>query len=565
MLRRSVLAALVAAVLTIGTAPPAHAAEVAYAPPVDGEVVDGFRPPASRYGAGNRGVDYATSPGGDVHAAAEGTVVFAGRIGAASHVVVLHADGIRTSYSFLTGAEVRRGQRVGAGDVVGTAGRTVHFGARAGQEYLDPTALFGGGPPKVHLVPADQRHPLAEWQERRNLVESLGGLGADLVGGVGDLVTPVAAFVTDVGADVAMTALEHAARQFTRIDEAIRAWAHTVNAPFAHDERLAARTERVTYDQRDCTPSSTVTPSSPGAGRIAVLVAGLGSRGGGGAVLDVDTAALGYAEGMVAQLSYTGGQAPGDRTIPGIPVNDYEPRDTWRDLRVAGDHLRALLQDVARVHPGVPVDLIAHSQGGIVVRAALSGADQFDPTLPYVANVVTLGTPHHGAVLATTANALLLSDGEGGPLQEASGALGAPMGRSTQQLASSSHLIDELGRLALPAGANVTSIAAVGDLTVDAQLSAIDDATNVLVPIPVGRHAHDQLPGHAETRREIALALAGLGPQCRDVGPDLATIDAVNLGNHVPWVLASAKAGLGRAPAGPVHFSTALGGNGPPG
>ena len=53
---------------------------------------------------------------------------------------------------------------------LGTAGPDLHFGARIGDRYLDPTTLLGpGGPPEVHLVPdeavpevADDRAALAE-------------------------------------------------------------------------------------------------------------------------------------------------------------------------------------------------------------------------------------------------------------------------------------------------------------------------------------------------------------------------------------------------------------------
>ena len=550
MLLRSlvpVVAALLATTSLAGVvaAPPAAAATgtVVYAPPVDAAVVDEFRPPPSRYGAGNRGIDYDTGAGDPVHAAAAGVVVFAGRIGPSSHVVVLHDDGVRTSYSFLADVAVRRGQRLDQGATVGTTAGRLHFGARVGEEYVDPALLFGGEP-TVRLVPADHRHPLAEWQERRSLVEGLAGWGGAtlgrVAGAVTGAVTPVARMAAAAGWDLTERALLVSAQQWTRVDEAVRAWAHVGNLPLTHAERIRVRTERVTIDQRHCTPAGVSPPVAPGAGRIALLVAGLGSTGGGGAVLDVDTDALGYGEGMVAQFSYAGGQAPGDRTIAGVPVRDYGRRDTYGDLRVAGERLRRLLADLARRHPGVPVDLIAHSQGGIVVRAALAGADTFDPDLPLVANVVTLGSPHHGAVPATAANAVGLSD-TGGAVYEATGRLGAPTGRSTQQLASSSHLVEELGARGLPAGTVVTSIAASGDLVVDAQMSAIDHATNVVVPL-TGLAAHDRLPGHAETARELALALGGQGPSCRDLGPDLAVVDAVNLANSIRWVTDRAAA-----------------------
>ena len=61
------------------------------------------------YGAGNRGLEYSTTPGGPAHASAPGRVTFAGQVGGQLHVVVQHADGVRTSYSFLRTIAVRAG------------------------------------------------------------------------------------------------------------------------------------------------------------------------------------------------------------------------------------------------------------------------------------------------------------------------------------------------------------------------------------------------------------------------------------------------------------------------
>ncbi|MGH9282730.1 MAG: murein hydrolase activator EnvC family protein, partial [Acidimicrobiales bacterium] len=141
------LAALASVVALLAPAPARAGGPepVVYEPPADGVVVDGFRPPATPYGPGNRGVEYATAEGSPVRAAAGGQVAFAGRVGRSQHVVVLHADGIRTSYSFLASVAVRRGQRVAAGQDLGTTSASVHFGARAGDAYLDPLVLLGGG------------------------------------------------------------------------------------------------------------------------------------------------------------------------------------------------------------------------------------------------------------------------------------------------------------------------------------------------------------------------------------------------------------------------------------
>jgi murein DD-endopeptidase MepM/ murein hydrolase activator NlpD len=130
------------------------AVAVGYQPPVDAPVVDPFRAPPAPWAAGNRGIEYATAPGTRVGAAADGTVVFAGMVGGTLHVVVRHADGIRTSYSFLRTLLVHRGDEVVQSGPVGTTGDRVHFGARIGDVYIDPALLFGdAGPPRVHLVP----------------------------------------------------------------------------------------------------------------------------------------------------------------------------------------------------------------------------------------------------------------------------------------------------------------------------------------------------------------------------------------------------------------------------
>jgi murein DD-endopeptidase MepM/ murein hydrolase activator NlpD len=90
-----------------------------------------------------------------VRASAAGVVTFAGAIGRQRFVTVLHADGLRTSYAFLATVEVRAGQVVAQGDVVGTSGVSVHFGVRRGTVYLDPELLLDGWRPVARLVPTD--------------------------------------------------------------------------------------------------------------------------------------------------------------------------------------------------------------------------------------------------------------------------------------------------------------------------------------------------------------------------------------------------------------------------
>lgn len=127
-----------------------------YEPPVDAPVVDPFRPPPKPWLPGNRGIEYATRPGTPVKAAAHGVVTFAGPVAGSLHVTVQHADGIRTSASFLARVLVRAGQRVRRGAPVGVSAARLHVGARRGDTYIDPESLWARrGPPRVRLVPLD--------------------------------------------------------------------------------------------------------------------------------------------------------------------------------------------------------------------------------------------------------------------------------------------------------------------------------------------------------------------------------------------------------------------------
>jgi len=142
---------------------PARAASVPvtdYQAPLDASVTDPFRPPSHRFGAGNRGLEYASGPQSVVRAAAPGQVSFAGRIGISGYVTVVHPDGVRTTYSHLLTIVVGVGDAVVSGQPLGRAGPRFHFGARIGSAYVDPAILLAGGEPgpvRVHLVPLRPR------------------------------------------------------------------------------------------------------------------------------------------------------------------------------------------------------------------------------------------------------------------------------------------------------------------------------------------------------------------------------------------------------------------------
>jgi len=123
-----------------------------YRPPVAGpvQVLRGFSPPATPYGAGHLGVDLASQNGDPVLAAAAGLVRFAGQVAGRGLLVIAHPDGISTEYEPLepavaAGASVVAGQPIGrlAGPHPGCpAASCLHWGARRNGRYLDPLSLL---------------------------------------------------------------------------------------------------------------------------------------------------------------------------------------------------------------------------------------------------------------------------------------------------------------------------------------------------------------------------------------------------------------------------------------
>ena len=147
--------AMVCLLMVVGAAPVPSATaagppvtttpRVAYQLPVDGVVVDPYRPPSNPYGPGNRGIDLASPAGSAVVSPADGVVSFAGQVGGQLFVVVRHADGVRTTMGQLASITVATGQPVVAGQQVGTTAGRIHFGARVGNEYIDPNLLLAKG------------------------------------------------------------------------------------------------------------------------------------------------------------------------------------------------------------------------------------------------------------------------------------------------------------------------------------------------------------------------------------------------------------------------------------
>ena len=520
------LAALVAVAAALASATPVSAEDmppvVEYRPPVEGPIADAFRAPAHDYAAGNRGVDFSAAAGEEVRAAANGEVVFAGQVGGSLHVVVRHADGLRSSLSFLADVVVRRGQKVLAGDVVGVASGPVHFGIRAGEQYLDPMAFLRGDEPEVHLAPL-RPEDLDEGDERAALAKLLRVIGR-------------------TGFSAARAGVAWARRSalppLLADDDTLRAWL-SVGQTLAMPEALRlAMAARAWHERRDdCTPAATSPPPRTGR-RLLVLVGGLGSAGPDGAsVFHFDHRGAGYDDADVVRFSYLGGDA---RHRP------YTPADTQQSIAVSAGRLAATVRQLAAAHPGVPIDVVAHSQGGLVSRAALVMSGE---PLP-VATFVTLGTPHRGASLAT-AGTLFRSTNIGDAVLDAAGRLDLgidPQSTSVRQLSEGSDFVSWLGDHPLPQRTQVVSVAARTDLVVPSPDCRLTGATNIVVTVggALGAlEAHDALPRSAAATREVALAVAGLPPTCESLADALTDVlvgDGIEVGED------TVAAALGAAP-----------------
>ncbi len=473
-----------------------------YEPPTRAVVTDPFRPPLTPYGPGNRGIDYGTAPGDLIRAAGDGTVVFSGQVGGTLHVTIAHPDGLRTSYSFLAADLVRTNQRVQRGQVIAVAGGTFHFGVRdQANRYLDPASLFSQQlTAEVHLVEGPeetgQRAAGEDLEALRQAVRDRLATSASFGGRLASRTAD--AWRLRLQALVSTTSMSH----LEAVARSLRAW---------HLQRSA------------CTQPSLRAPKIGGR-RIAVLVGGLGSTAESAAIDDVDVTTIGYAPEDVIRFSYSGGRTPkalpAGSSLVAIPDSTYSARDTQGDLNVSAGRLAQLLAQVAALNPGVPIDVIAHSQGGVISRLAVS-----DRAVPAeVANVVTLGTPHNGANLATAVAAARADPRSAAALQAAAGAEGIgldPDSESVAQLAEGSATMRAMNAASVPSSISITSIGARGDLVVPAPRTLVGDGSKTTVVPLDGIDAHDRLPGSAAASREIALAVAGQPPTCRSFGQAL--------------------------------------------
>ena len=540
VLTSCVAAALVVSIVALDPTPVVAAGTVIdHRPPSDAPIVDHFRPPPRPWMAGNRGIDYGTEPGASIRASADGRVIFAGQVGDALHVTIEHADGLRTSYSFVESLAVSAGARVRTGDVIAIAGGPFHFGVRTPDDtYLDPEALLAGTlRPQVRLVPGtDQGLDALGAGERRSLLAVLVDDGIAAVAAVSEWQTRTSALV---------------AHYVVELD------------PSTHAARVLDEFGRWLRSRDRCTSPTVTVPPHPR--RIVVLVSGLGTSSDANTAWEIDTRTLGYADADVVRFSYAGGQAPAlrpgtgpgivpvvDRSFDAIDTHPFDALDSQQSVGTSADRLTVLLQSVAAAQPGVPIDVIAHSQGGVVARLAIERGGDSARLPEEVDTLVTVASPQRGAPLATGVVALADSPGGAAALSHirAVGVADELDDRlpAIPDLAETSAVIEEIHRRPMPDGVRFVTIGGSGDLVVPGS-SAIDDAADaaIIVPTEVGTGAHGSLPSSAAATREIGLAVAGMGPTCQGPGEALTAFveaESIRFGESAGAAAAAVTAGV---------------------
>ncbi len=117
--------------------------------PLTGRIISTFGSVGN--GERNDGINIAAKLGEPIHAAAGGTVTYAGNElkGYGNLILIRHDDGYVTAYAHAQSIGVNRGDRVEKGQVIGLAGATgdvatpqLHFEIRRGVEPVDPKPLL---------------------------------------------------------------------------------------------------------------------------------------------------------------------------------------------------------------------------------------------------------------------------------------------------------------------------------------------------------------------------------------------------------------------------------------
>ena len=499
----SFLAAVVVVTATFAAIAPRPRAQesVDYRPPVDAPVVDPFRPPATTYGPGNRGLTYDLAPATAVRASAPGEVVFAGPVAGTStspsSTPTVCAPATRSSIDRVHAGPAGRGRRHRGGRRprvplrgprrrrLPRSGRRCSGGSRSGSTSCRPRSRCRR--PTPACCESASRWPRWSTSATPSSGSSAGPprspAGPSTCSGPGS--RPTSSSVgSELVRDVAVAVTEH--------------WSD------------------------ECTPGGvTVTPG--GAGRVALLVGGYGSASTRAGIDGLDTADLGYRPGDVLRYSYAGGRHPRPRRTAGPgagrhPRPPLRPRRHLRRPRGAG---RAVWPTSSRRWPAPDPACrsTCRPQPGRhrrPARPARPGDRPGGPRRPRHRRHHRHAPPgrrsgHHRRPTRRVRAPVRRLPQPGHRVG------GRPAAASVAQMAETSDLIAQVAApRACRDGVDFRTIGARGDLVVAGDHTSVAGHPSAMLDL-FGPAAHGDLPASSGTTREIGLALAGLAPGCRGV------------------------------------------------
>jgi murein DD-endopeptidase MepM/ murein hydrolase activator NlpD len=139
---------------------PAYSYPVTWGTPISGT----FGEVSPSWPRGHAGMDFNGETGDPVYAATDGRVQYAefNYGGYGNLVMIMRPDGTQTRYAHLDRIKVKKGDRVSAGDLIGTIGNTgdssgshLHFEVRSGKALTptNPAGLWTGPRPGVPAKP----------------------------------------------------------------------------------------------------------------------------------------------------------------------------------------------------------------------------------------------------------------------------------------------------------------------------------------------------------------------------------------------------------------------------
>jgi pimeloyl-ACP methyl ester carboxylesterase len=237
---------------------------------------------------------------------------------------------------------------------------------------------------------------------------------------------------------------------------------------------------------------------------------------------------LGYNLDDVYYFSYKGmpkSSEPHGRPEPFEHHDPYTKEHSYQFIDYSAAQLQTQIEMIQRQHPGRQIDLVAHSQGGVVSQYYL--ANLYRPkkgrNYPSIANFVSISSPHLGTEGAKGYR--LLTDTEYGRMtypgiEPTTESAGLPRGSapSSQQLDPDSAFMEMAARDWDPTKVNATTIATPFDLAVMPQNTRLAGARHYTVMVDpfsakLSGH-HSSIIGEPGTKAIVYNALRGTPSRC---------------------------------------------------